>query len=175
MKIVLTSADMIGRNMDFQSLERENPETKRFIIELLQDLKNQEKIDIINEKIYIEAFSQNNGGCIVYISVVNIENLNKDKVYLICEFADIETLLGFSNSIKKTEIGGILSSELYRDDECYRLILLVKGELSGKFANLTNEFGIVAGKTEIEAAKTKERFWKIIPFSALESLKKLLP
>ena len=79
-KIFLSNEEMVRYNIKFDDLNKEKYETKIFILNLINEIKKINNIDLSNEKLYIEAFEQSNGSCLIYISIKGDKFKRKDKI-----------------------------------------------------------------------------------------------
>jgi len=174
-KITLSEGDMLDYDINYERLDRKNPETKRLLIELLEAVRDEKNIDLCSEKLYVEAFPQNNGGCLLYISILNDRLKPKVELYseLICEISDLNNLLPLCSRIFKGFSHIIRTSELYFDGKIYRLIINTLPKTDKKICNLLNEYGNLIGKGEIIGASTREHFDTIIEKDAIEKLSTL--
>ena len=174
-KITLTEVDMLDYDINYERLDRKNPETKRLLIELLEAVREEKNIDLCSEKLYVEAFPQNDGGCLLYISILNDRLKTKPELYseLVCEIEELSSTIALSVRIYKNYSHLIRSSELYFNGEVYRLIVNTFPKADNKLTNLLNEFGSVTGKGETLCASTREHFQTILASDAIEKLSTL--
>lgn len=174
-KITLTELDMLDYDINYERLDRKNPETKRLLIELLEAVREEKNIDLCSEKLYVEAFPQNDGGCLLYISILNDRLKPKIELYseLVCEIEDLTHLIAVSARIYKGCSHLVRSSELYFNGKKYRLIINTFPKADTKISSLLNEYGNQTGKGELLSASTREHFKPILEKEAIEKLSAL--
>lgn len=166
---------MLDYDINYERLDRKNPETKRLLIELLEAVRDEKNIDLCSEKLYVEAFPQNDGGCLLYISILNDRLKPKIELFseLVCEIEDINTLISLCARIYKNYSYLIRTSELYFDGKVYRLIINTFPKADSKINNLLNEYGSLVGKGEILSSSTREHFDQVVEKDAIEKLSQL--
>ena len=174
-KITLTEVDMLDYDINYERLDRKNPETKRLLIELLEAVREEKNIDLCSEKLYVEAFPQNDGGCLLYISILNDRLKPKIELYseLVCEIDDLDSVIALCSRVYQSYSHLIRSSELYFNGKKYRLIINTFPKVDNKINNLLNEYGNETGKGELLSASTREHFEPILEKEAIERLSAL--
>ena len=174
-KITLSEVDMLDYDINYERLDKKNPETKRLLIELLEAVRDEKNIDLSSEKLYVEAFPQNDGGCLLYISILNDKLKPKMEIYteLVCEINDLNNLISLSSKIFKSYSHLIRGSELYFNENNYRLIINTFPKADSKLCIILSEYGCLIGKGEIISSSTKEHFDLLIDKDAIEKLSTL--
>ncbi len=166
---------MLDYDINYERLDRKNPETKRLLIELLEAVRDEKNIDLSSEKLYVEAFPQNDGGCLLYISVLNDKLKPKIELYseIVCEISDICELLPLCSKLYKSYSHLLRSSELFFNEKTYRLIINTFSKSDIKLSTFLSEYGNLIGKGEVISASTREHFINIIDKDAVEKLSSL--
>ena len=178
-KITLSELDMIEYDISYENLDRKNPETKRLLIELLQTIRLEKNIDLTSEKLFVEAFPQTNGGCLLYISLLNEKVRVKSEnnvLYncVVCEVLNIEQLSEMCYQLYNRYSHLIHNSELYTNNESYRLIIHTFSKLEDKLKSILNEYSIIKGKGEIICSTTREYYKVLIEEDAVEKIVDIL-
>ncbi|MCX7657405.1 MAG: adaptor protein MecA [Oscillospiraceae bacterium] len=171
-KITLTELDMLDYDINYERLDRRNPETKRLLIELLEAVKEEKNIDLCSEKLYVEAFPQNDGGCLLYISVLSEKQKTKAELYteIVCETDDVQSLISLCCTLYKNFSHLIRESELYFDKRHYRLIINTFPKTENKTLSIIGEYACPSGKGEITGAFTREHFDVLIENDAVKKI-----
>lgn len=174
-KIFLSSEDMAYHNIKFDDLNKEKYETKLFILSLIDEIKNTNNIDLNNEKLYIEAFGQNDGSCLVYISIKGNKFKKKDKISteIVFEFDMLSNAISASKIIWKNHSHLFRESDFLCSDRNYRIILKVYNKAENKICNCLCEYGKEIGCSDIVSAVTREHYTMIIEKNAVELLSTL--
>lgn len=173
-KITLTEPDMSDYDIDYQSLDKKNPDTRRVLLELLEVVREEKDIDLTDEKLYVEVFPKSGGGCLMYISMLNTRVRAKRELYceIVCEVEDKNDLTALCKGMFHSHSHLIRCSELYLSQSGYRLIVSTFSKAEERLCHIISEYGKVLGKGEILAAATREHCEEIIPSEAVEKLSK---
>lgn len=176
LKITLSELDMLDYNIDYDSLDKSNPKTKHLLMELIDIIKEEEDIDLCSEKLYIEAFPQNDGGCLLYISVISdkLKYSTHEPYFLICEIKNVFYLQTIVSLLISNNDNLITESRLYYLNDIYRLVLEVDSKLYQKVIIILNEFMISFSTDKTISAYTQEHFNCLINKDALLVLSELL-
>lgn len=175
-KIVLDQDDMAIYNIDFDKLDRSNPETKRLLIDLIDIIKFEKDVDLAEKKLFVEAFPKDDGGCLLYLSMleqnINYSN-NKGSLYntIICKITSPSVLLKLSSKLFTLFNHILHNSELYYYDGIYILILHTFKRADKKVKTLLTEFCDITGSGETDASTIREYYNCIYPLNAIEELK----
>lgn len=78
-KITLNRVDMCDFDIKYETLSQKNPDTRRLLTQVLQTVKAEKNIhfDLSAERLFIEAFPRQDGGCMLYISCIESEQPSK--------------------------------------------------------------------------------------------------
>lgn len=171
-KIFLSSEDMEFYNIKFDDLDKEKRETRIFILNLIDEIKNINNIDLSNEKLYIEAFEQNSGSCLLYISIKGEKFKKKDNISseMIYEFETLSDVIVGSKVLWKNLNHLFRESDFLCSNENYRLIIKSYSKVREKIRNCLREFGKEIGTDDISASVTREHYTMIIEKNAVELL-----
>lgn len=180
-KIVLNQYDMTDYDICFDRLSCKDPDTKRLLIELLQLVRVQKNIDLCTQKLYIEAFPCNDGGCMLYISPIDdtdiesVHHITKSPyTSMICECDSLDALTALSRHLHKMHSHMIYNAELFASNGKYRLLLFIFNKLEDKIQPTVNEYAKIIGMGDIQCAKTREHFKCLVDNNALELIVKTL-
>lgn len=164
--IELTKEDMINLDITYDELDYSNVETRRVLWTLLDEAGHilGRNISLAN-KMLIEAVPDENGGCILYFTVVDdefdcdneIKVTGRMKTRTVCQSDDIENVGALAKVLYGMDC--VTRSELYSDGKNYRLIISSKPACSEKTKTVANEFCDICNSTS--AAVTYEH-WKLL-------------
>ena len=172
-KVILTEDDMSSYDVSFEKLDRSNPETKRLLVELISSIKSEKNIDLSSERLFVEAFPKDDGGCLLYLSMLgNNVKIQTDKttVYntIVCKITSPQALMQICTKICEHYNHIIHNSELYYSNGIYQLILQIYKKTDRKLKLMLNEFCNISGTSEIEASVIREHFSCIFAIDAIE-------
>lgn len=178
-KVTLSPCDMDGYELTYEEMDYNCPNTRRVILKLLQEIKTETKLDLSRGKLFIEAFPYEEGGCILYINVINgLEGRQRRRAGLntplAFSFDSLETLGGACASLCGNYSHLILKSALYREGEHYLLLLYSFFKMDDKLAAIVCEFGRYQGKGERIAARAAEHAHCLLPEKAIETIARCL-
>lgn len=173
-KITLTEPDMLNYDIDYQTLDKKNPDTRRLLLELLETVRDEKDIDLTDEKLYVEVFPKNDGGCLLYISMLNSRIRAKKELYseIICEIEEKSDLITLCKGMFHSHSHLIRNSELYTANNRFRLIISTFSKAEGRLSHIICEYGSILGRGEIFAAATREHCEVIVEADAVEKLSK---
>ena len=179
-KIILNENDMSLYDISFDKLDRSNPETKRLLIDLIDNIKDEKNIDLSSERLFVEAFPKDDGGCLLYLSILNSNvkvTPEKSSLYntLICKIDSPEVLLSVTSKIYEMFNHILHNSELYYSDGTYQLILQIFKKADKKLKTILSEFCQISGNGEIEASAIREHYTCIFPINAIEEISRKYP
>lgn len=171
-KIFLTSDEMTFYNIKFDDLDKEKRETKIFILNIIDEIKVINNIDLSNEKLYIEAFEQSNGSCLLYISIKGEKFKKKDNISseIVYEFKTLSDVALASKILWENLNHLFRESDFLCSDKNYRLIIKSYSKVKEKIRNCLCEYGKEIGIDDISASVTREHYTMIIEKNAVELL-----
>ena len=70
-KVVLDQFDMSAYDISFEELDRSSPETKKLLIDLIENINEGKNVNLTDERIFVEAFPKDDGGCLLYLSMLS--------------------------------------------------------------------------------------------------------
>lgn len=179
-KIILNENDMSLYDISFDKLDRSNPETKRLLIDLIDSVRVEKNIDLSSERLFVEAFPKDDGGCLLYLSILNSNvkvTPEKSSLYntLICKIDSPEVLLAVTSKVYEMFNHILHNSELYYCDGTYQLILHIFKRADKKLKTFLGEFCQVSSNGEIEASAIREHYTCIFPINAIEEISRKYP
>lgn len=171
-KIFLSSEEMRFYNIKFDDLDKEKYETRRFILNLINEIKSLNNVDLSNEKLYIEAFEQNNGSCLLYISIKGEKFKKKDNISseIVYEFETLSDVIIASKILWKNMNHLFRESDFLCSNQNYRLIIKSYSKVKEKIRNCLCEYGKEIGTDDITASVTREHYTMVIQENAIELL-----
>jgi len=126
-KITLNDYELDFFGLNYELLKNNDSSTKKLITYILDEIKNNININLFNEHLYIEAFSGKHKHCILYISVIYINDIIKmdnirycsDKIIIVSEC--IRSLIKYSCILSENHI--FPESNLFLLQNRYLLII----------------------------------------------------
>lgn len=181
-KITLTPEDLREYGLSYGTLRSSNIETKLLLSAIISAVRENGTAEMNTDRFFIEAFEQQSGGCIIYISAVPekipakvrpAEKLRQES-YLTVEIKNPQDL---EKLFSKTwgQFGNFIEiSSLYEKDGGYRLVAKTSKRPDRRFQKLIDENGLSSEAGEITAQVTSEHWNCIIAENALETLSERL-
>jgi len=178
-KVVLSSSDMTSFNLTYDEMDYKMPETKRVILQLVEQIKREVSIDLSSGKLFIEAFPYADGGCILYVNLLEFNSKSKisTKRYktsfdtpMVFEFNDLNALGDLSSIILLRYSHIILKNSLYLNEDKYYLLIYTYFKMDDQLFHLLNEYGQFYGRGAVISSVVQEHAREIIPSEALERL-----
>lgn len=178
-KVVLSNFDMIDLNLTYDEMDYKNPSTKRVILKLVDRIKREVALDLTAVKLYIEAFPYADGGCILYVNMLDLGDKAKvnGKRYktsfdtpILFSFKDLSALGGVTKRLLNRYSHIILKNSLYYYNNNYYLILYTYFKMDLQLTHLLNEYGSFYGKGATQNAFIREHGKEIIESEAIETL-----
>lgn len=77
LKIMLTEADMIQYELDCNTINYDNTETRRAFWSILDEAKHRTGFDVASDRIFIQLYPSKEGGCEIYVTKVGIKGDKK--------------------------------------------------------------------------------------------------
>lgn len=170
-KVSLNKKDFEDFDIKYSELNRTNPKTREFLLELLEIIQLEKGVDLCSEKLFIEAFISEDGGCLIYISATGGKIRNQKTVTpeLTCEVFSPESLPLLARKLFNDYSHILHESDLYEDRQCFRLILTVFTGTEERLLSLLREYGTVS-EDSVHAAYTREHFKALACKDAVERL-----
>lgn len=122
LKVMLTREDMESYDIAFEMLDYKNIETRRALSKILAEAKRAVGFAAESEKLYIQAFSDGEGGCELFV------RRNESTAEQLYEFLSFNLLLGGCARLYNCGFSG--ESEAYYGEDRYFLQLSGKSEES---------------------------------------------
>lgn len=176
-KVVLDELDMSTYDISFEELDRSSPETKNLLIDLIENINEEKNINLTDERIFVEAFPKDNGGCLLYLSMLsgNIK-ASKENASLyssvICKITTPEILRTLALELYTLYSHITHNSELYYSEGDYHLILHTYKRADKKMRNFLNEYCEIVGTSEIDCSYIREYSQCVFPINAIEEINK---
>lgn len=178
-KVQLSVDDMQDLAITYEQMDYKDPSTKRAIVALLHKVRQETDVDLTGGKLFIEAFPHREGGCILYISVLDAQGQGsaRPKRYrgsfntpMIFRFSDPEDLITACDKLFTQYSHLVLKSSLYLMEQSYILLVYSYFKLDGKIAALVSEYGEAMGKGAVKSAFIKEHAKPLIINNAIDTI-----
>lgn len=142
-KITLTRKDMKDYSLKTESIRSRTAESKRSLTGFLKKLQSESSLfpDHSPERLFLEAFPSDDGGCIMYVSTLGSEPLppvpERKSAPLMCRTDTLSDAASLCRCIS----GKVRSSSLYRLDRAYCLIIKVHPADTDRLSHIIGEYG----------------------------------
>ncbi len=174
-KVVLSACDLEEYSIDCVTLNRRSPETKQFINELTERLMSEGGIEIPGDRLFVEAFPQLSGGCLIYISARDEIRRRRGPYTSLSIFSeDFTPLYSLCRRLFEKLSHIIRGSSLYTDGIGFFLIIETFTKSEDKILALLPEYSLSCDKSEVTREYIAEHFTPFYTESAVESLYALL-
>lgn len=190
-KVLLSRIDMNNYHLTYDEMDYRSPDTKKVLLRLLDEVKRQIKIDLSSGKLFIEAFPYVDGGCILYVNLLdpsatretaktakrNIHSFSNAEFPLIITITGVKRLGALCSSLTSHCHSLILDSELFLSNnstDSYSLLLHTGLLLNDELVHVANEFLCSYKKGAIAAAHVREHGCSLIEKNAVPLLDKSL-
>jgi len=139
LKIILTPTDMEKLNITNETLDYDTTATKKAFWDILDRAKKETGFDAANDRLYVQVFPANDGGCEMFVTkqlfrdsgdskqaqilhrkYCKVEKSNNAE--LICEPGDLEALISLCIRLQKSGYHG--SSKLYLNEKNKYILVL---------------------------------------------------
>lgn len=152
-KITLSEEDMKEYSLCAESIVRRSPETKAELTRLLKTMKLFGESS--PERLFLEAFPKNGGGCVLYVSNLEDETdadfsffSEKGNIPLMCSIKRLDALIRLCKGLKVffPEAG----ASVYRNGSFYVTVVEAPPKKAGRMLHFLSEYGeATADKSEI--------------------------
>lgn len=143
-KITLTSRDMSEYAIKSECLYDRSAASKRSLTRFLKRFQNESSLFAGRsaERLFLEAFPSADGGCVMYVSTLGIEDVPAETgditpVTLMCICGDLSDIARFGAGIADR----VSLSSLYRTGEGWCLVMTAKSSDSEALSRLAEEYG----------------------------------
>ena len=174
-KITLTGKDMKDYSIKSESLRSRTAESKRSLTSFLKKFQSERSLfpDQKAERLFLEAFPSDDGGCILYVSTLGSDILpppetERRTAPLMCRTAT----LGDTARLCRSLTGKVRSSALYKLGGGYCLILKVQTASAALVSRIIGEYGSLSDDP-IDIAFVTEHGVPVCPSSAVSKLSAL--
>lgn len=177
LKAALSAEDMRSLGLDFDRMDYSDPVTRKALIFLLENGRNQVGFDPRKSKLFIEVYPCDDGGCVLYFTNLQTPGRGKGAGMepVLFRFDSAETLLEGAEKVWEQYGHRIFKSSLYRMDGKYRLVVWPLDYADRLSIYFLSEFGEKLGEGELLAAYTGEHGKELIDGNAIEVLSELFP
>lgn len=176
-KVLLSGLDMKDMHLTYDEMDYKSPETRRILLQLLHKVKQQVEIDLTTGKLFIEAFPYADGGCMLFVNLLEPATQKKRcmgfDTPIICELETTQTLgMLCAGLMRYNHI--ILKSTLYLMNEKYYLVLYTYCKMDAELTKAIREYAVVYGKGAVSLAIVAEHGKPLMDENAMTLLCELL-
>ncbi len=174
-KVILSGKDMKQFSLTYENMDYEDPATRKVILRLLQKVQESTRLDFAQGKLFIEAFPDEEGGCILYLNLLTnlpTESLPKNGFHtpLIVSLCGSEEVIGLCKTLFFRYSHLILKSSLYKNKDAYILMIYSYYKQDQKLCAILHEYGDLLGRGEVAAGIIHEHARAILPSQAVERI-----
>lgn len=176
-RILLTAEDMEHLDLTYDEMDYSNNITKRAVYLILQQIKAQTSLMLDEHRLFIEAFPDSNGGCILYLNLIekNTGPRPQRERYsfdtpMVFGFETLDILTAVCNRLVREFSHLIVKTELYLYEREYRLLLYTYCKMEERILHLLREYGTYLGKGSVLCAFTKEHARPLLTENAIETI-----
>ncbi|MEG0570484.1 MAG: adaptor protein MecA [Oscillospiraceae bacterium] len=182
-KVIISKSDMSDFKITYEEMDYKNVQTKKIISKAIEKIKSETALDITSSKLFVEAFPYIDGGCILYMNVIELKSqtIGTKKRYrtsfdtpIIYTFDNIDKVVNVSKRLIENYNHVILKSSLFFCKKKYYLLLYTYFKMDDKIGSALKEYGSFFGKGAIPSAIVKEHAKEIIETYAIETLTKYI-
>ena len=179
-KVVLSRRDMEGFQLTYEEMDCQNAGTKRVIRRLLDEIREQADLDLSRGRLYIEAFPYADGGCILYVNLLESAPAGRAgrktsfDTPLVFAFDSLDTLTALAARLERQYGHVILKNALYLMEGRYYLLIYTYFKMDAQLTHLLNEYGSFVGKGAVPSALIQEHARELIPSDAAQVLTRYL-
>ncbi len=79
LKVMLSAADMRKYEIDCETIDYDNTETRRAFWSILDEAKHRTGFDAASDKVFVQVYPSKGGGCEMYVTKLGIYPLNEEE------------------------------------------------------------------------------------------------
>lgn len=163
---------MLGFSLKYEQLDYKDQHTRDVIVKLLDIAEEQTGFYPESGHLFVEAYPQHSGGCVLYFTAVDDKSADKQSVCVpvIFRFEDIEVIISGASTLFKTYSHRILKSSLFYSAGSYYLVIYPLDQSQLQSVMLLGEYGELCGKGELSVAHLQEHCRCIMSDKAIECI-----
>ncbi len=176
-KILLSVQDMQEFHLTYEQMDYNDTVTRKAILSIVQKIRQDTPVDLEMNKLFIEAFPDTAGGCILYVNLIEPQQMQSIKsgkqsfdTPLIFLLGNIDLVAGVSARLLQEYSHLIIHSSLYWMEERYCLLLYTYCRMEKKIICILKEYGSYLGKGAILSAFIREHGKEILNDNAIETI-----
>ncbi len=180
-KILLSVQDMQEFHLTYEQMDYNDTVTRKAILSIVQKIRQDTPVDLEMSKLFIEAFPDKSGGCILYVNLIEprqLQSLKSGKqsfdTPLIFLLENIDLVAGVSSRLLQEYSHLIIHSSLYWLEKKYCLLLYTYCRMEKKIIYILSEYGSYLGKGAILSAFVQEHGKEILTDNAIETITQYL-
>lgn len=176
-KVILTTNDMEELELSYRDMDYNKPETKKAMTQIVSKINSELNINLNAQKLFIEAYPYADGGCILFVNLVNGTIPHKPKPAAFNKYLEmpvvykVKTIDAVGNLSKRLLSQGFTGeTALYfcKHKSEYYLAINEATKLSTPVTLVLNEYGYFLGKGIVALAILNEHNTKLIEANAIE-------
>lgn len=172
-KVILSPTDMDNFSITYEQIDYDDPATRRVIVYLLKQIRQETSIDLTRGKLFIEAFPFEEGGCVLYINQISKETTAKSHGFhtpLIFRLSSLDSVIQACQSLYFRCLHLVFKSSLYEVQGNYFLFIYSYVKMEKKILTVLGEYGNYTGEGPLLAAKVAEYGHPIVLNQAVETM-----
>lgn len=178
LKVILTVEDLEELQIDYESMDYEDPQTRKALLRMLEQAREEIGFEPRKSKLFIEVYPCEGGGCVLFFTCLRQPGAVREgrgMEPVLFEFEDVEALTAGAGKTFARYGHRIYRSSLYRLQDRYRLIVYPLDYADRLSVYFLSEFGRNVGEGRLLAAYTEEHGQELIRDRAIEKISEIFP
>ncbi len=178
-KILLSAEDMDHFSITYDQMDYNDRNTRQAILNIMQQVQEVTTLPIDQHKLFIEAFPDDLGGCILYVNLMTDKQSGKAfqkeragfDTPLIFKLQTLDILTACCKRLFYDYAHLIVKSSVYSDERGgYILLLYTYCRSNQRIINIMTEYASYDGKGAVRAAHYKEHSKPVLQDHAIETV-----
>lgn len=174
LKVLLSKRDMEAYSLEYENMDYSDGKTKRALLELLEQAKNEAGFQPRGAKLFIEVYPCEGGGCALYFTAIRQPPASgataQGLLPVVFQLDDLSALFEAATKVFRRYGHRIYKSSLYRFEGKYRLVVYPLDYNDRLSVYFLSEFGVNLGEGHVFAAFTQEHGEALIEDIAIETI-----
>lgn len=172
LKVILSAEDMLSLELDYDEMDYTDPTTRKALLYLLENAKNQVGFSPRKAKLFIEVYPCEGGGCVLYFTNLRTpaRTAGPGMEPVVFAFDDADTLIEGACKVFERYSHRIYKSSLYLLEGVYRLVVFPLDYSDRLSVYFLSEYAEKLGEGEMLAAFTEEHGEELIRDTAIDTL-----
>lgn len=172
LKVILTAADLEGFGIDYDSMDYQDPHTRKALLRILEQGRAETGFDPRKAKLFIEVYPCEGNGCVLFFTCLRQPHAAAKTAMepVLFAFDSVDALTEGAVKVYSRYGHRIYRSSLYQMEGTYRLVVYPLDYADRLSVYFLTEFGEKIGEGRLMASYTQEHGREIIRDNAIEKL-----